>query len=405
MTSNAKADNNAQRCAAKTAKGEPCRNRALPGQAFCRMHLPVNGQNGARSNGGSGGPGGGYGPFGFDPNSFFGAGDGNAGQGQGQSPDLAQIAFLLEQILAHLSRMGHDAPFQHGPSADKTRVATELFWKALAFLEEKIAVIKRRVDGDYEVDKWGRDLELLAEMLPLFQFLYRSYWRVTAIGVENVPADGRALLVANHSGVVPWDAVMVMTAILECHEKPRYARGLYLSWAAEMPFMGLFMNRLGQVQALPENAVRLLNEDELVMVFPEGAKGIGKPFSERYQLARFGRGGFVRAALKAKAPIIPVSVVGAEEIHPMIGNAAPVASIFNMPYVPITPTFPLLGPLGLLPLPSKWTIHFGKPIEVKDLLQSPAGEPLLVTKITNEVREIIQKNIHEILKKRRNVFW
>ena len=400
MTSKSRAEDKAPRCAAKTAKGGPCRNRAIPGQAFCRMHLPVNGHNGAYGNNGANPNGSGPNPFGFDPNAFFGA-----GQNQGQQPDLAQIAFLLEQILAHLARMGHDAPFHDGPTGDKSRVAAELFWKALAFCEEKMAVIKRRVDGDYEVDKWGRDLELLAEVLPLFQFLYRSYWRVTAIGVENVPADGRALLVANHSGVVPWDAVMVMTAILECHEKPRYARGLYLSWAAEIPLMGLIMNRLGQVQALPENAVRLLNEDELVMVFPEGAKGIGKPFSERYQLARFGRGGFVRAALKAKAPIIPVSIVGAEEIHPMIGNAAPIASLFNMPYAPITPTFPLLGPLGLLPLPSKWTIHFGKPIEVKNLIHGPAGEPLLVTKITNEVREIIQKNIHEILKKRKNVFW
>ena len=381
MTSKANTGEDAARCAAKTAKGAPCRNRALPGQAFCRMHLASG------------------------PNFTFGNGSAFGASGGGPQPDLAHIAVLLEQILTLLVELRPEAAAAAGASRESARARGELVAKALQFLEEKIAVVKRRVDGDYEVDKWGRDMELIQEVLPFLRFLYHSYWRVTAVGVENVPADGRALLVANHSGVVPWDAVMIMTAVLECHKNPRPMRGLYLSWAAAMPFVGLVLNRLGQVQALPDNAVRLLSEDELVLVFPEGAKGVGKPFSERYQLARFGRGGFVRAALKTGAPIIPVSVVGAEEIHPMMGNAAPLASLINAPYFPVTPTFPLLGPLGLIPLPSKWTIHFGKPIEVKNLGHGPAGEPLLVTKITNEVREIIQTNIHEILKKRRSVFW
>lgn len=371
MTSNGGRTAREKQCRGVTAKGTRCRNRALLGQDFCRVHMPIPGA----------GDGGGYG---------FG----------GPNPELQEITLLLREILDQLSALNPE-----GVTEEQRQLRKELAEKALQFLNQKMEFLKRRVDGDYEVDKWGRDPELVEELKPIMEFLYRKYWRVEATGIENVPAEGRALLVANHSGVVPWDAVMIMQAVREEHPSPRWVRGLHLSWATELPLVGLALTRLGQVQALPENAVRLLKEDELALVFPEGVKGIGKPFSERYQLARFGRGGFVRTAIRAKAPIIPVSVVGAEEIHPLMTGMRPLAGALGAPYIPVTPTFPWLGPLGLIPLPTKWYIHFDKPIPVQDMEHGPSGEPLLVTKIGNEVREIIQHNIYERLKKRRAVFW
>jgi 1-acyl-sn-glycerol-3-phosphate acyltransferase len=363
----------AVQCAGVTARGARCKKPALPGYSFCRLHMPFEGQQQRQQ-------------------QSFG--------GQSAQPDMEQVVLLLQQILEAVVCLQ-----AQNETPDQKQLRQELNAKILAFLNDKLELIKRRVDGDYDVDRWGRDDELVQACRPILDFLYKKYWRVTVSGVENVPSEGRALLVANHSGVVPWDAVMIMHAVQVEHNKPRWVRGLHLSWASELPMVGLALARLGQVQALPENALRLLQEDELALVFPEGVKGIGKPFSERYQLARFGRGGFVRTALKAKAPIVPVSVVGAEEIHPLLSNVRPIASMFKMPYVPITPTFPWLGPLGLIPLPTKWHIHFDKAIPLQDMEHGPSGEPLLVSKIAGQVREIIQSNIYEILKKRRAVFW
>ncbi|MFP4474309.1 MAG: lysophospholipid acyltransferase family protein [Desulfatibacillaceae bacterium] len=268
-----------------------------------------------------------------------------------------------------------------------------------------LEMLRRRVRGEYSVDQWGADLELMEQVWPLSRFFYEKYWRVTTTGIENVPAKGRALLVANHSGVLPYDGAMVIMSILEEHPEPRFARALHLSLFSALPVCNVALTRMGQVQALPENSERLLERDELVLVFPEGAKGIGKPYRKRYQLARFGRGGFVRVALKTGTPIIPVSIVGAEEVHPMLANIRPLAQLLGIPYWPVTPTFPWLGPLGLLPLPTKWYIHFDEPIHVEKIRYRPAEEPLLVSKLSSQVRDVIQKNIHARLKTRRAVFW
>ncbi len=270
--------------------------------------------------------------------------------------------------------------------------------------KETVSLVRRRMDGDYEIDDWGRDDELTEYIMFLAKFMFKYYWRVKVTGIENVPSDGRTLLVANHSGVLPYDGAMVVMAVREMHSNPRIVRALVLSLMFKLPVTSPNLIRFGGVQASPDNAERLLNQDELVLVFPEGVKGIGKPFSKRYQLARFGRGGFTRVALKTKSPIVPVSIVGAEEIHPMLANLKPLASLLGIPYVPFTPTFPLLGPLGAIPLPSKWHIHFDEPIRLQDLKHRPSEEPLLVSKVANQVRDTIQRRIYEILKTRRNPF-
>jgi len=358
-------------CAATTAKGTPCKNRPADGSPFCWLHSA----QGPRAR--------------------------QAGTGAFSDPE--QIELLLRQILDELVAI-RAAQTPPEPEHDARAAIALTFEKVLDFLTEKLEFIKRRVDGEYEVDEWGRDEEFIQEIRPILQFLYYSYWRVEVTGIENVPAEGRCLMAANHSGVLPWDALMIVAAIGEEHPRPRPVRGLYLSLGSELPLVNLLLARLGMVQALPENATRLLNNDELALVFPEGVKGIGKPFSERYRLARFGRGGFVRVALQTRSPIVPVSVVGAEEIHPHLHNIQTLASLLKMPYVPVTPTFPLLGPLGLIPLPTKWYIHFGEPIEIQNMSYRPSEEPLLVSKLTNQVRDEIQKSIWERLKKRRSVF-
>ena len=194
-----------------------------------------------------------------------------------------------------------------------------------------------------------------------------------ATGVEKVPAHGRVLLAGNHAGILPWDATMMSIALLREHPLPRYPRFLVLDWAFQLPWVSTAIRKVGGVVASPYNALRLLDDDQLVAVFPEGVKGTGKPFSERYRLQRFGRGGFVELALRTGAPIVPVAVVGSEEIYPMIGQSGLAARALRAPYFPLTPTFPWLGPLGMVPLPSKWRIEFCDPIPTERLRPRRGG--------------------------------
>ena len=223
--------------------------------------------------------------------------------------------------------------------------------------------------------------------------------------MRHVPSHGRALLVSNHAGsLFPFDASMILGAIMKEHPLPRWARFLVLDWAFVVPFISTFMRRVGGVPASPHNAARLLEQGELVMAFPEGAKGTGKPFSERYRLQRFGRGGFVEVALRTGAPIIPVAVVGSEEIYPKLADAKPLARAIGAPFVPITPTFPWLGPLGLIPLPSRWRIEFCEPIELSEHGPDAADDRRLLFDISEQVRETIQEKLYENLVKRGSTF-
>lgn len=254
------------------------------------------------------------------------------------------------------------------------------------------------------IDDFGFDTAFTASVTAPGLWVYRNYFRVQTEGVENVPASGRALLVANHAGVVPYDGAMIRLAILAEHSQPRPARMLVADWAFAVPFLGLFLQRTGNVVAHPDNAAELLERDELVGVFPEGVKGATKRFSERYKIRRFGRGGFVQVALRTGAPIIPVAVVGSEEVHPVLFDIPAVAEILGLPAFPVTPTWPALGPLGAVPLPSKWLISFGDPIHLDGYGPEDAGDPATVLELSERIRSQIQARVRELLGKRRSAF-
>ncbi len=264
--------------------------------------------------------------------------------------------------------------------------------------------VARRLGGDYGEDEWGYDGEFADAVEPLAAFLYERWWRVHVEGAHKVPAHGRALLAANHAGILPWDGVMVSMAIMREHPLPRQPRFLVLDWAFRLPWVSVAMRKVGGVAASPHNALRLLEQDELVAVFPEGVKGAGKAYGERYRLQRFGRGGFVEIALRAGAPIVPVAVVGSEEIYPKVGEAPGLARLIGAPYFPLTPTFPWLGPLGAIPLPSRWRIEFCEPIETASFGPDAAEDRALVLSLSERVRETIQQKVLENVVKRGPAF-
>jgi 1-acyl-sn-glycerol-3-phosphate acyltransferase len=269
-----------------------------------------------------------------------------------------------------------------------------------------LAFLRRRITGEYEVDEFGFDPDLTDNvLLNLIRPLYEKYFRVEARGLERVPNDGGALIVANHSGTLPLDALMTQVALWDHHPVGRHLRMLAADVVFTMPYVGSYARKAGHTLACNPDALRLLAGGEVVGVWPEGFKGIGKPFSERYRLQRFGRGGFVSAALRTGTPIIPTAIVGAEEIYPKIGDIKPLARLLGIPYVPVTPTFPWLGPLGLVPLPSKWYIVFGEPIETSGYDPAAADDPMLVFNLTDQVRESIQDTLYRVLLQRRSVFF
>ena len=270
-------------------------------------------------------------------------------------------------------------------------------------LAELLALLRRRLTGDYEVDEFGFDPEVTEKLtLALLRPIAEKWFRIEVRGVENIPEEGGALIVSNHSGTVPVDALMTMVAVHD--HTGRFLRLLGADLVFRMPFVGEMARRGGATLACNEDAERMLSRGDLVGVWPEGFKGIGKPFKQRYKLQRFGRGGFVSAALRTGVPIVPLSVVGAEEIYPLVGNIPALARLLGVPYVPITPLFPLLGPLGMIPLPSKWLLEFGEPIRTDELDGAAAEDPMLVFNLTDQVRETIQQTLYTLLMKRESVW-
>ena len=254
------------------------------------------------------------------------------------------------------------------------------------------------------VDDFGRDAEFIERIKPLAEFLFEKYWRVEVDGLENVPAEGPCLLVSNHSGLLPFDAWMIQYAVQELHPAGRFVRFLIEEWFTSLPFISYNMARIGQVRGSQFNAERLLRRGEIVGVFPEGVRGIDKPYRQRYHLQRFGRGGSIRLAMKTKAPVLPVAVLGAEEIYPVLFTSGFVANLLRMPYFPVTPLFPLFGPLGLLPLPSKWRIRFGERIPLGEFSPGAWEDDILVNTLNEDARRTIQEMLTELVQRRQSLF-
>jgi len=266
--------------------------------------------------------------------------------------------------------------------------------------------VRRRVAGEYEVDpESGFDPELNGTVLmPAARALYRSWFRVRMRGLEHVPAAGPALVVANHSGVLPFDAFMLQVGILDEHPAARNLRLLGADLVYTLPLLGRLARASGHVPASPEEAERLLAAGELVGVFPEGFKGIGKPFSSRYRLQRFGRGGFARLALRTGVPLVPCAIVGAEEIYPMVADWPELAATLRLPYFPITPLFPWFGPVGAIPLPSNWLIEFCDPVPTDGFTPDQWEDQDVITELADKIKDTIATKIDELLAERGPAF-
>ena len=369
-----------KRCRARTRKGDRCRNPAGP-DGLCAVHRRQVGRS-AR-------------PGTPKPASSPIPGPPNRG-----TPKPAR-----SRVSGPPNREGSpggqaEERVVHTPGPDAEPFAGFLDWA-----EEAIEFLGRRVLGEYEVDEFGHDPDLVEHVLaPLLRPLYRHWWRVETRGLEHVPDSGPALVVGNHAGTLPFDALMVALALLDEHPAHRSLRMLAADLAFDLPVIAPLARKSGNTLACAEDATRLLEAGELVGVWPEGYKGLGKPYRERYQLQRFGRGGFVEVALRTGAPIVPVAVVGSEEIYPMLANLRRLARLLGLPYFPVTPTFPALGPLGAIPLPSKWLIEFCPPIETAGLGPDAVLDPMVLFDLTDQVRDTIQQTVHRNLLERGGAF-
>jgi 1-acyl-sn-glycerol-3-phosphate acyltransferase len=280
------------------------------------------------------------------------------------------------------------------PTADEARSLAEL----RNLLPER--------EGERSLDDWGRSEALLSVADPVLDFYYRYWFRVEHEGISNVPSSGGALLVSNHSGALPPDGPMIMHAIRRDHPNPRPLYMLGEHWFRGYPFIGMLANKLGVVAAHPRNAQRLLGEEgRLAIVFPEGQKGSRKVLWQRYRLRRFGRGGFVRTAIRAQVPIVPIAVVGAEEAMPIFAHIRPAQRITGLIYFPVNHAFPHFGLLsGLMYLPAKFKIRFLEPIDTAAYPSDAAEDAALVQSIAESVRARIQNELDDMLAERRSVW-
>jgi 1-acyl-sn-glycerol-3-phosphate acyltransferase len=256
-----------------------------------------------------------------------------------------------------------------------------------------------------DVDDYGLDPHAEERARPWLELLCTRYFRLDLEGAQRVPAEGRALLVANRSGSVPWDGLMLHTALRMQRPELQPVRWLSEDSVIHYPFLGVFMNRLGAVRACPENAERLLSQDRLVAVFPEGAQGSNKLFKDRYRLQRFGRGGYVKLALKLGAPILPTAIIGAEETNPLLARFRLFGRMSRDEFLPITPTFPWFGPAGLLPAPVKWRVIVGEPVDLSAYGPEAAEDALVVHRLNEQIRSILQALLDQGTSSRRSVLF
>lgn len=253
---------------------------------------------------------------------------------------------------------------------------------------------------EHGVDAFGFDPEYVQKVIPIIEFMYRIYFRAQAFDIDRVPENGRLLLIGNHSGQLPFDAMMVASSLLIDRSPPRTSRAMVEKFVPTLPWFGTFIVRCGSVTGLPENCVRLLEADEAVLVFPEGARGISKPFTQRYQMTQFGHG-FMRMALATNTPIVPFAVVGAEEQCINLANLEWLAKIIGSPSVPVPALLPLLGPAAMLPMPVKYRIYFGEPMTFEG---DPNDDETVMSRRVGQVRDAIDDMIQRGLTERRGIF-
>ncbi len=254
----------------------------------------------------------------------------------------------------------------------------------------RLAVVASRVDG---WDRFGLSPRALQQAFPLFYALYRSYFRVRSEGHANIPASGPVVLAANHGGLLPFDGAMAVVDLLLHSDPPRLARAILDRFAGSLPWVNVFMARVGQVVGTHENFSRLLEDGEAVLVFPEGIEGIRKPITQRYRLQRF-HVGFVEHALRARAPIVPMAILGSDDQAPILFDVKPLARWLGLPAAPITPTFPWFGPVGLLPYPVRYRIVYGEPLCFYErFAASSADDPIVVRSLAGQVRRAVQRLI------------
>ncbi len=319
---------------------------------------------------------------------------------------LAEVVGTIQHGLERLteSSFGPVREFAKDPWRSLMALAGQLGVDWPGSVDETVAFARSRLTGDYTVDEFGFDPEFTSKIyLPLLRPLVRTWFRVEVRGAENLPTTGSALLVSNHAGALPLDGMILQAVVYD--EIARYVRMLGADLIFKTPFAHDLARKTGTTLACQEDAERLLAGGQLVAVFPEGFKGPGKPYAERYKLQRFGRGGFVSAAVRAQVPIIPVSIVGSEEIYPLISSAPLLARAVGLPYFPVTPLFPWFGLLGLVPLPSKWIIQFGEAVTTDELPPGAVEDPMVVFNVTDQVRETIQHTLYSLLLQRRSVFF
>lgn len=276
-------------------------------------------------------------------------------------------------------------------------------WKGMWFMlnytvEYRGDQFKRRFTGEYPTDPWGMDYEFIEVVQPLFDFLQKQYFRLERTGLEHIPDAGRAILVANHSGQFPWDGLMLNTVVLNEHPSQRTVRVLFDPWFSTVPFLGDSLVRFGQVVATEKNGEKLLEQDELVAVFPEGNRAMAKTTRNQYKLSRFAPDAFVHMALKTGAPIIPVSIVGSEETAPTLHRSRMLAALTGAPFFPL----PLFGPL---PLPAKWYIDIGPAISTEKFDAARATDPALISQLADLTRNHVRQMLNSRLTHRRSVFF
>lgn len=253
-----------------------------------------------------------------------------------------------------------------------------------------LAAFSHLVEAEGPYDRFGFSPEVTRRAFPFFQALYRGWFRVQSEGHANLPESGPAVLVSNHAGLLPFDGAMTVVDIALHTDPPRLARAIVDRWAGTLPWINVFYARVGQVIGTRENFADLLDEGQLVLVYPEGTEGIRKTIAQRYRLQPF-RVGFVEQALRSRAPIVPMAVIGSDDQAPVLYDLKPLARWLGLPVAPITPTFPWLGPLGLLPYPVRYRIVYGEPLPFHQRFGPEGAEDArLVRYLANQVRRAVQ---------------